>query len=208
MVPPVGYGTTNSSKIHATDFESWTRDQQLAFLINAYNALTVKLIVKHYPVASIKDIGNFFRSSWKIDFFNLLGEERNLDDIEHNMIRGQSRFSEPRIHFALVCASKGCPKLQPTAFTAENLEMLLQQGAREFLTDRSRNRYNADNKTLSLSMIFKWYGDDFRDRHGSVERFVAEYITDPALSQAIGTAQKISIEYLDYDWSLNDIDSP
>ena len=87
------------------DYDSWTRDQKLSFLINAYNALTVKLVLDHYPVDSIKDIGSLFKSSWKIEFFTLLGEKMHLDHIEHGMIRTTGKFREPRIHFALVCAS-------------------------------------------------------------------------------------------------------
>ena len=98
------------------DFDHFSENEKLAFLINAYNAFTVKLIVDHYPVKSIKDIGSFLSSPWKKKFFRLLGKERHLDNIEHDMIRKQ--FNEPRIHFAVNCASIGCPALQDEAFVA------------------------------------------------------------------------------------------
>ena len=184
-------------------FDQWSKAQRLAFLINAYNALTVQLIVQHYPVESIKDIGGFFRSPWKVEFFTLFGEKTHLDHIEHELIRGRD-YAEPRIHFALVCASVGCPKLQNRAYTAKALESMLESATTTFLRDPSRNRYAAADNTLYLSSIFKWYGEDFAVKSGSVQQFVAAYMSDdPKVQQRIRTKQ-VYIEYLDYDWSLND----
>lgn len=184
------------------EFSRFSELQKLAFLINAYNALTIKLILDHYPVKSIKDIGSFLTSAWKIKFFTLLEEKRHLDNIEHDLIR--KSFNEPRIHFALVCASKGCPALRPESFTGDRLENQLEEATRNFLTDRARNRYsNATNK-LELSSIFKWYGEDFYKKHGSVEAFVATRIAENPEEQAAIRSKKASISYLDYDWSLND----
>lgn len=192
------------SAVSKEELSAWNSQQRLAFLINAYNAFTVKLVLDHYPVKSIKDIGSFFRSSWKIKFFQLLQQDRHLDDIEHTLIRGDANFSEPRIHFALVCASIGCPKLHNRAFTTERLESMLESGAKAFLQDASRNRYNANQNELQLSSIFKWYGEDFIKTHGSVEKFVAAYVSqDPNISSQIQSGQ-ISIEFLDYDWALNE----
>jgi len=192
------------SAVHASQFALWTQSQQLAFLINAYNAFTVKLILDHYPVESIKDIGGFFRSPWKIQFFALLGDKTHLDYIEHELIRG--RFKEPRIHFAVVCASIGCPKLQARAYTAERMEAMLESATQTFLRDDSRNRYDAQRNTLHLSKIFKWYAEDFVATSGSVERFVAPYISDdPKMRQQIQSRQ-VDVEYLDYDWALNNAD--
>lgn len=186
------------STVSQAQYKGWTKAQQLAFLINAYNAFTVQLILENYPVESIKDIGSFFRSAWKIEFFTLFGEKRYLDYIEHEVIRGSGRFNEPRIHFALVCASIGCPKLQTQAFTEHNLEALLELGANTFLADQSRNRYDAANKILYLSSIFKWYGEDFVAKFGSVANFVLP-------KMGIKSANPdIEIEYLDYNWQLND----
>lgn len=188
------------SAVEESAFERWNRRQQLAFLINAYNAFTVQLILDNYPLDSIKDIGNFFRSAWKIEFFTLFGEERHLDYIEQDLIRGSDRYHEPRIHFALVCASIGCPKLQKEAFTEHNLNRLLQLGATTFLADRSRNRYVADEDALYLSPIFKWYGEDFEKKFGSVANYVLPIMTAGKVKPA-----DQRVHFLDYDWRLNDI---
>ena len=192
------------SQVQQNEFNSWGRAQRLAFLVNAYNAFTLKLVLDHYPLESIKDIGNLFRSSWKIKFIPLLGEKVHLDYIEHDMIRGNNEYAEPRIHFALVCASVGCPKLQARAFTAQRLDEMLERGAQEFLSDHTRNRYDAPAKRLHLSSIFKWYGEDFEVKYGSVRNFVAPYLSSDPLAQKEIRDGKVDIEYLDYDWSLND----
>ena len=184
------------------DFNRFSENEKLAFLINAYNAFTVKLIVDHYPVKSIKDIGSLFSSPWKKKFFHLFGEERHLDSIEHDMIR--KWFNEPRIHFAVNCASIGCPALRNEAFVSTNLEKQLEEAAVAFLTDKSRNRYSPDAKKLELSSIFKWYGSDFPKKYGSLEAFIAPKITANLEHQNIIRDKKANLSYLDYDWSLNE----
>jgi hypothetical protein len=194
------------SQVKKAEFTGWNDHQQLAFLINAYNAFTVKIILDHYPVDSIKDIGNFFRSTWKITFFNLLGQESSLDYIEHELIRGADNFSEPRIHFALVCASVGCPMLQPKAYTEANLAVLLEEATTQFLSDSSRNRVDFINNKLQLSSIFKWYAEDFIKASGSVNRFVAQYLSTDKQQQKLISDGSMDTEFLNYDWSLNDAD--
>jgi len=194
----------NLSLVMRPQFDAWSANQQLAFLINAYNAFTIKLIVDHYPVASIKDIGNWFQNAWKIEFFELLGESMNLDTVEHDWIRGSGRYREPRIHFALVCASIGCPKLQPRAFTAKRLDAMLETAASEFLNDKSRNRFSPKDNALYLSSIFKWYGDDFEMNGDSVARFVASRLIRKTINAGQINPEMVDIKYLDYDWVLND----
>lgn len=189
-------------KLKNAEFSRFSESQKLAFLINAYNAFTIKLILDHYPVKSIKDIGSFLKSAWKIKFFTLLDEERHLDSIEHDLIR--KKFNEPRIHFALVCASKGCPSLRREAFTENRLEDQLEDVARNFLTDKTKNRYSKATNKLELSSIFKWYGEDFTKKHGSVEAFVATRMTENSEEQAAIRSKRASVSYLDYDWSLNE----
>ena len=184
------------------EFSRFSENERLAFLINAYNALTVKLIVDHYPVKSIKDIGSLFSSPWKKKFFRLLGEERHLDNIEHDMIRKQ--FNEPRIHFALNCASVGCPALRNEAFVASQLERQLEDASVGFVSDKTRNRYSPETKKLELSAIFKWYGSDFPKKYGSLEAFIAPRITSNPEHQRIIREKKADLSYLDYDWSLNE----
>lgn len=183
-------------------FERWNSEQRLSFLINAYNAFTIKLIVDHYPVKSIKDTGSFLSSPWKKKFFKLWGEEHALDDIEHKMIRPV--FKEPKVHFALVCASKGCPPLSPTAFLPEKLAAQLEEGASIFLTDLEKNRFDSVKSTLFISSIFKWYGDDFKEKYGSAQTFIAPRITRNSEDQKKASAATTQINYLDYDWTLNE----
>jgi Protein of unknown function, DUF547 len=184
------------------EYQSWTEKQRLAFLINAYNALTFKLIVDHYPVKSIKDLGSVFSSPWKKKFFKLFGKEQHLDGIEHETIRKQ--FPEARIHFAVVCASKGCPTISNRAWLAGKLDEQFENAARLFLSDTQRNRYDAAKKELQISNIFKWYKEDFVKYTNGVKAFVASRITtDPAVQKQI-LSDEVDVEHTDYDWSLNE----
>ena len=196
------------SAVSKADFDKFSREQQMAFLINAYNAFTVELILTKYPdLKSIKDLGGVFSPPWKKKFFTLLGEERYLDWIEHEQLR--VRYNEPRVHVAVNCASIGCPALFPEAFTAAKLDAQLEDGMQRFLGDKTRNRY-ADGK-LEVSMIFKWFKEDFEKGHKGftkLEDVFAKYAdqmaTAPADREKI-KAKSISISNLEYDWSLNDL---
>lgn len=185
------------------EFSKFSDPEKLAFLTNAYNALTVKLIVDHYPVESIKDLGGLFSSPWKQKFFTLFGEKHHLDDIEHEMIR--KTFREPRIHFALVCASRGCPSLRSEAYVASRLDAQLDDAARTFLNDTQRNYFRANESKVYLSMIFKWYKGDFVKSAGSVQTFVARYMgLSPQDRNKFlnGSVEVVTPD--NYDWSLND----
>jgi hypothetical protein len=189
------------SSVKKKDFNSWSKDRRLAFLINAYNAFTIDLILQNYPVESIKKIGSFFKSPWKIKFIKFFDTKVSLDDIEHGMIREKDIYKEPRIHFAVVCASIGCPAIQNRAFIGKRLETMLEGGMINFLSDHTRNRYNAKENNFKVSKIFKWYGGDFKERYGSVANllnFYGKYIKSKP-----GTIVT-KINYLDYDWNLND----
>ncbi|MDX1519360.1 MAG: DUF547 domain-containing protein [Gammaproteobacteria bacterium] len=197
--------------VSRADFDNWTRDQQLAYLINVYNAQTLKLIIDHYPeISSIRDLGGLiFSSPWDREFFRLFGEKTSLDHVEHDLIRGN--FNEPRIHFAVNCASRGCPPLMQEAYTADKLDQQLDHATRLFMTDPERNRYDPKKNVLELSSIFQWYKQDFITAAGSVEAFVAPYITDDQQQQkllkdsATHGFSRTSVRFLDYDWDLNDI---
>ena len=197
------------------EFDSWNKNDQMAFLINAYNAFTLKLILNNYPdIESIRDLGGlFFSSPWDIEFFKLFGKETNLDHIEHGILR--KKYNEPRIHFAVNCASKGCPALQKKAFVGAKLDEQLESATIQFLQDPERNRFDKEKKRLELSSIFKWFAGDFT-KNGSVQNFVAPYISndqeiqdllkDKGSSGGIGGAlnkNSVNVKYLDYDWSLN-----
>jgi len=198
------------SAVTRTEFDTFRREQQLAFLINAYNAFTVELILTEYPeVTSIKELGSLFSSPWKRKFFLLLGESQNLDGIEHELIRGSGRYDEPLIHFAVNCASIGCPALLDEAFVAEKLDQQLLESTERFLSDRSRNRFDARTGTLEISSIFDWYAEDFSkgwrgyDSLHDFFRTHADWITDDAESVETLREAALRIEFLDYDWSLN-----
>lgn len=189
------------SEVKSSEFDLWKREEQLAFLINAYNAWTVKLILLNYPVKSIKDIGGIFSSPWKQKFIALFGKEVSLDWIEHEKIRPE--FNEPRIHFALVCASIGCPGLRDEAFVPERLNQQLEDSTKRFLNDLSRNHFDLQNQNLNLSSIFKWYEADFVKAKGSIHAFVFSYM-DSLKGETLESVQKFPIKFLQYNWSLNE----
>lgn len=197
------------SSITQAEFDQWHQDHQLVFLINAYNAFTVELILSKYPdLDSIKELGSFFSSPWKKKFIKLLGKTRSLDEIEHQLIRGSGRYNDPRIHFAVNCASIGCPALRAEAYVGDRIDQQLQDQAKRFVADSSRNRFK--NGGLEVSSIFKWYREDFEKGwlgFHSLEGFFVAYGADLGLTEQHTTALKagnIDIEFLDYDWRLND----
>ena len=181
---------------------SWTRAQKLAFWINAYNAYTVRLILDNYPIESIREIGFLPSAAFRTDFIpmeKLRGATLSLDDIEHEILRKE--IGDSRTHFAIVCASKSCPVLRSEAYRAPIIDRQLDNAARGFLRDPTRNRYNASARTLWLSSIFDWFRDDFERSAGTLEAFVARY-ADETTASAL-RAGGVRLEFLDYDWSLN-----
>ena len=194
------------SAVPRAAFDGWSQAQRMAFLINAYNAFTVELILTRYPdLKSIKDLGSFVQSPWKKQFFRLLGEERHLDWIEHEQLR--PLYAEPRVHAAVNCASIGCPALRPEAFSAARLEAQLEDGMQRFMADRTRNRVRTGK--LEVSAIFKWFREDFEQGHrgwNKVEDVFAAYavsLTDTPSEQEALRARSLPVGHLDYDWSLN-----
>jgi hypothetical protein len=197
-------------QISQSDFDQWSDNKQLAFLINAYNAWTVELILTEYPdLKSIRDLGSFFRSPWEKSFIPLLGNTYSLDDIEHKLIRGDNKYQEPRIHFAVNCASIGCPALREDAYEESKLDTQLEEQTQRFLSDTSRN-YIQD-KQLYLSSIFKWYRGDFEKGFrgaSSLESFLQLYPESLELTENQRATLKnndMAIDFLDYDWQLNDV---
>ncbi|SER07355.1 Protein of unknown function, DUF547 [Hyunsoonleella jejuensis] len=167
--------------------DSWSKEEKLAYWINAYNAMTIDLILRHYLVKSIKNIKN----PWQQRYWKLGEKWYNLDEIEHDILR---KMNEPRIHFAIVCASYSCPKLQNKAFSSSNLEAQLIKATKEFLKDRERNSISKDE--LELSKIFQWFAKDFK-QNGSLIDFLNRY-SDVKISK---NAKK---RFKDYNWDLNE----
>jgi hypothetical protein len=187
------------TNLNKSEFDSWSESKKLATLINAYNAWTIKLILDNYPVKSIKDIGTIFTSPWEKKFFKWLGEDSYLDYLEHEQVR--KHFKEPRIHFALVCASIGCPSLSKKVFTAEKLDQQLEEASINFIKDKNKNRITSEIPLkLQLSSIFKWYGSDFKN----LNQFLAARITSKDSVADKIKQGKYEKEYLDYDWGLNE----
>lgn len=200
------------SAVSRTQFDAFSRPQQMAFLINAYNAFTVELILTRYPrLESIKDLGNLLSSPWKPRWIALLGETVSLDGIEHGMLRKRGVYDDPRIHFVVNCASIGCPMLREEAFVPERLDAQLESQMERFMADRERNRWNPQAGRLELSRIFDWYGEDFRLGHQGITslnalagRF-APVLADREADQTRIRSTQVPIAFLDYDWRLNDV---
>ena len=177
------------------EFDGWSRAEQMAFLINAYNAFTVEKVLGRYPdIRSIWDYGKLFGNPFKDEFFSLLGERASLDWIEHGTLR--KTYRDPRVHYALNCASISCPMLRAEPYVAARLEAQLEDQARRFLSDAARNRYR--DGRLEVSKIFDWYKEDFEPRNAYFARYAELLGTNAA---AVGSAR---ITFLDYDWALND----
>jgi hypothetical protein len=187
------------ANVSDSEFKRLSKDQQMAFLINLYNASTLKLVVDHYPVKSIKDIGASSGGPWKQPVVRLFGKATTLDSIENELLR--PIYKDPRIHFAINCASIGCPSLRSEAFQAEKLASQLDEQTRLFLKDLSKNRIEPKNKALYLSSIFDWFKDDFIGKSGSIEKFITPFL-DPTDRQALEKGG-FAIKYNEYSWSLN-----
>jgi hypothetical protein len=199
------------SRVDEAEFRRWSKEQQLAFLINAYNVHMIELVLTRYPnIKSVWDFGKIFNHPFKNRFIKLFGREYSLDMIEHETIRAKGVYDDPRIHMAVNCASIGCPMLREEAYVGDRLDRQLEEQVVRFLSDRSRNRYNAAGGALEVSEIFKWYREDFESGlkgFRSREQFLAKYareLADGAGEQAV-RAQKAAIRHLDYDWRLNDV---
>lgn len=177
--------------------DKWSTNEKVAYWINVYNAFTIKLILDNYPVKSIKDIGPsiqipFVNTPWAKKFFKIGDRDMKLDEVEHSILRKQ--FNEPRVHFALVCASRSCPKLKNGAYEASILDQQLNEQGRAFLADQSKNIITADK--LQLSKIFSWFKGDFTKK-GSLIDFLNKF-------SKVAINKNADINHLDYDWSLNE----
>ena len=173
-----------------------TKHHQLAFWINAYNAFAVKGILDHYSPMTLWGRYRYFIGR----DYQVGGTTINLYDLERQVLIEQ--FHEPLIHFAIVCASTSCPKLQSWAYQPDQLDQQLDHAAREFINDPTRNRFDRHQKVASLSMIFQWFEKDFSEAAGSVSAYIARYVDDPELAKELALPG-YRIEFLEYDWSLN-----
>lgn len=177
---------------------AWSRADQMAYWINAYNAYTIRLILDHYPLKSIKDIGSkiqipFVTTPWAAKFFSIGGNKMSLDEIEHGTLR--KKFKDPRIHFALVCASLSCARLRNEAYVGPQLDRQLEDQGRDFVNNPAKNKITRE--TAQLSKYFDWYKGDWNDNGQSVGRWINRYSTTKITDQT-------KITYQDYNWNLNE----
>lgn len=194
-------------ELAATDPQNLDEDERLAFWINAYNALALKLVLDHYPVGGIRKIkpsGLPFipkvNSPFKIKVSEVGGRMRTLDEIEHAIIREE--FDEPRIHFAVVCAAVSCPRLRREAYTGVALNGQLDDQARTFLGTEAKNAIPAGEDAIRVSKIFDWFEGDFGGSKAAVQRFLAPYFAGEVRQRLEDAAYDVG--YTDYDWALND----
>ena len=215
---------TSLGAVNAETLATWSRDQKLAYWINAYNAFTIQAIIERYPIRSRTLIGLFFPQNsilqisgiWDRLKFNAGGQSLTLGQIEHEILR--KLFDEPRIHFAIVCASRSCPALRSEAYRFDILKFQLHEQTVEFINDPARGvRWDLAKQRLYISKIFKWFKEDFKQKAGVSETpnqaevpgnpllaFIRPYIRDKAIIDAMGANWNVRVSYLPYDWRLND----
>lgn len=188
------------SRLADTQISRYNRDQQRAFWINLYNALTIQVVLDNYPLDSIRDISSGFFSSgpWSLELIKIEGEALTLDDIEHRILR--PIWQDSRIHYAVNCASLGCPNLQQQAFTADNTEALLNQAATEFINHPRAVAIN--NNELKVSSIYDWFEEDFGDESGVIAHI--KQFADDQLANRLKDINEIDDYH--YDWRLNGVD--
>lgn len=186
--------------LEATDPTQMAEKDRFAFYINAYNAYTIKLILKNFedsqPPDSIKDIGSFFSKPWSIEFVQIGGKTYTLDNIEHDILR--PTFKDARVHFAVNCASKSCPPLLPEPYSGAKLDQQLDGTTRAFINNQQENRL--EGSTLYISSIFKWFKEDFKN---DPIAFFEKYARANLKKALVAQKGEIKVKYLDYDWLLN-----
>jgi Protein of unknown function, DUF547 len=206
--------------VKAPEYNGWNRKEQLAFWINAYNAWFLQIVINHYPIKKTRLLGFIYPDNsvqqipgiWKEIKLDTAGTKVSLDEMEHKILRPV--FKEPRIHFAIVCASVGCPQLQNEAYTPSKLEQQLEDSARRFINNASKVRLRRTQKQLQVSKIFKWFADDFArfgrpewrkwysGAEAGVVGFISRYLPPDDVKFLHDNA--VSLDYLEYDWSLNE----
>lgn len=175
-----------------------TEEERKTFWINVYNIFATKMVVDHYPVESIRDIGSLFKSVWKKKVGRVDGKEVTLNQIEHKILR---KMGDPRIHAAIVCASLSCPDLQKEAFIPARLSDQLDEAMKNFIENPEKGvLIDQSKKIVYLSSIFKWFRDDFKKDGGTI-KFIQRYV--PSDQAQFLNQRNYKVKYLDYDWSLN-----
>lgn len=190
------------ASLSAGDPSRTTKAAQVAFWVNAYNAVTIRGILREYPTSSIRNhtAAVWGYNIWKDLLLRVGGGAPSLNDIEHQTLRP---LGDPRIHFALVCASVGCPKLRNEAYTPQRLEEQLEDNARHFFAQRQNFVADPVARTIGLSSILDWYGEDFGKSDAEILRRIAAWLPDDA-ARTLASSPGVRVKHLDYDWSLNE----
>jgi len=192
-----------------TEPEKLSRNEKLAFWINAYNAFTLQVIVENYPVESITDLNTggkiigylFGKTVWDKEFILINKKKYSLGDIEHKILR---KMNEPRIHFAIVCASISCPPLRDEAFEPNIIEEQLKSQAVQFVNDKTRNYFDKQKREVYLSKIFSWFSEDFGKKDEIVLKFIAQHLPENMSKDILDNLSNWNIFYKDYNWNLNE----
>jgi hypothetical protein len=183
------------AKLGGVDASKLERSEQIAFWCNAYNAITIRSTIELYPVGSIKD------KFWKTNKWNVGGrKDLSLDDIEHKILRP---MKEPRIHFAIVCASLGCPYLRPEAYTGAKLDAQLDEQVEKCFSDPAKLKIEREKKVVRAIKLFDWFGDDFGASDAQRLTWIAKHVKDPA-DKKVCLDSDTSLKFLDWDWSINE----
>lgn len=197
-------------QLSSTNPDEFTHDEKLAFWINVYNAFTLKVVSVNYPINSITElhtggklIGYLIgKTVWDKEFIKISEKKYSLNDIEHKILR---KMNEPRIHFAVVCASISCPEISAEAFEADKLEIQLEKSVRKFLNDSSRNHFDLKNRKAYISKIFSWFKEDFGGTDENILNFVLNYLPYDLQVDLKNNFANWSIVYKSYNWDLNEI---
>lgn len=198
------------SELSNTNPDDLNRNQKLAFWINAYNAFTIEIVRDNYPIESITDlhtggkvIGYLLgKTVWDKEFITINNKKYSLNDIEHKILR---KMGEPRIHFAIVCASISCPELLNEAYVADKIDTQLENQTRKFINDKTRNHFDLKNRKAYISEIFNWFGDDFGKSDENILRFIANYVPDNISKDIKSNISNWDISFNDYNWNLNEL---
>ena len=198
------------AQLSNTNSTHFTQDQKLAFWINTYNAFTLKVVSENYPIKSITElhtggklIGYLIgKTVWDKKFIIINNEKYSLNDIEHKILR---QMNEPRIHFAIVCASISCPSLSNEAFNSNKLEVQLEKSVKKFINDSARNHFDLKNRKAYISKIFSWFNEDFGTSDDNILKFISNYLPYDIQEDLKKNFANWSIVYKSYDWNLNEI---
>lgn len=198
------------STLTNTDPDKLNGDEKLAFWINAYNAFTLQIVTANYPIESITDLNTGGKiiayllgdTVWDKEFITINNKKYSLNDIEHKILR---KMNEPRIHFAIVCASISCPELLNEAFESKTLEKQLELQTINFINDDSRNDFDLKKRQANISEIFNWFDDDFGDSDENVLMFISKYVPENTSLDIKSNVTEWNTSYNDYNWNLNEL---